>query len=325
MMDRKRPEWERKGYVTDRKKPEWERRGYITENEIGRGTFGQVICIRKSDTGERYACKYCEGASAILLLRREASFLQSIAHPLFAQYVDYQEQENSAFLIMEYIGGISLLEKLKKGPMEMEEAVRIGLALAEGLAYLQERQNPILYRDLKPEHIMLAPGGEVRLLDLGCACPVREAASSRAGTREYAAPEQLLMNSKELQKAKTAPGLYSDVYAWGKVMHYMLTGDNPVKPPFRKPSIQAYNRQFPLRLSYLLMQCTQENPRFRPPDMRRVVMQLYLLETKKTRGGLFRRLADTFLFCKEMFFLPTSCEYLYEKNVCLEPENNLIS
>ena len=138
----------------------------------------------------------------------------------------------------------------REGRLTREEMADIAGQLAEGLMLLHERPEPILYRDLKPEHVILCGDGRVRLLDLGCACRLSEAWKSKAGSPGYAAPEQLGERGHR-------QGVYSDVYSFGKVLAAMQreTGAD-----------RDWER--------LIAQCTAEKTEERIPGMRFILQEL---------------------------------------------------
>lgn len=234
--------------------------GYVGAVPVGRGAFGSVYRVKRD--GRLYACKLAEGVEAGRLLRREASLQRSLAHPLFAHFEDLLEGQACTLLIMEYVRGrdlSSILESHQPAGRRLSErqALRIAIQLAEGLQYLHTLPNPVLYRDLKPENVRITSAGRVKLLDLGCACELSEAQLSRAGTEGYAPPEQMKGGQ---------PGFYSDVYALGKLLHYMLTGDNPCAPP-RKGDSRPNCRKPGPDVERLIGRCVEENPRDRMQDM----------------------------------------------------------
>lgn len=190
--------------------------GYVSPIPIGRGAFGSVYKVRDEKKRCNIACKTAEGVTARKLLRREAKLQEMLEHPLFASYVGCAEGECETVLFMEYVKGRNLGDVLRKGPLSQRKAVLIARQLAEGLSYLHNMPEPVIYRDLKPDNIQLDLKGKVKLLDLGCACALSDAGKSRAGSRGYAAPEQLDLSG--------VCGFYSDVYALGKVMQKMLDG-----------------------------------------------------------------------------------------------------
>lgn len=242
--------------------------GYGVEKWIGGGAFGQVYCVRDTGKKRTLACKVAYGFHAQSMLRQEAMLQSSIEHPLFARYADYLEGRDCSILLMEYVGGERLDRQLEKGAFSQRKAVAVAMQLAEGIDYLHRMEEPVLYRDLKPEHICLTKEGRVRLLDLGCACEISGAKCSKAGSPGYASAEQM----GEGQGMN--PGFYSDVYALGKLLHYMLTGDKPCKPPYQKPPIRTYNQRFSPLLEQVVMECTEDKPQLRIPDMRCLMQRL---------------------------------------------------
>lgn len=222
--------------------------GYKTRSVLGRGAFGHVYLVQTLRGRKIYACKVAEGAEERALLRREAKLQQRISHPLFARYVDHVEGADCTLLFMEYVKGEDMSELLQKRSFSQQQALNVAVQLAEGLQYLHEQPEPVLYRDLKPENIKIDAKGRVKLLDLGCACRLSETGESKAGSRGYAAPEQLGERGSE------QAGIYSDVYAFGKLLARMLAGQEI------SPDIKG-----------LIERCTQENPRRRPQSMRELL------------------------------------------------------
>ncbi|MCM1325940.1 MAG: serine/threonine protein kinase [Bacteroidales bacterium] len=273
-----------------------EKRGYQNPLFIGRGTYAAVYRVKHAVSGMFYACKI---SSAEGLWKREQEILKQLRHSLFPAYKGSWQENGRYFLIMEYVPGQTLARLLqRRGCLTQRQAVKLGVSLAEGLVYLEELPDTILFRDLKAENVRIREDGRVKLLDLACACPAKVSGRTFAGTKGYAAPEQLMLSGEI--------GVYSDVYAFGKLLHYMLTGDNPCLPPMQKPKIRAYNKNLSVRLEKLVEQCIQREPKERLPDMRCVLHRLYdAASERQNAGGVFD------------FFVQRAQgeEFLYEKNV----------
>lgn len=231
---------------------------------VGKGMFASVYRGWDEKNNRYVACKVSTGQD---ILRRESGYLQKLEHPLFADYYDYAQRGELSILVTEYIWGRTLETLLlHRGRLSVKESVRIGGELAQGLRWLHEMREPVIYRDLKPANIMIREDGSVKLIDLGCAGPLNDRAI--AGSRGYAAPEQLLGN--------IASGPYSDVYGLGKVMLDMNSYED-----------DRYMRR-------LLDKCVRVRIEERVPDMRAF---LYELNQKHRRK---RGKQNEYLFEKNM-------------------------
>lgn len=245
-------------------------KGYRMERSLGSGAFSQVVLVRplSKEAGERpLACKISDRTELAL---REAKLLQCADHPLFPKFRGMWRQGETVYLLTEYVCGDSLEEFLRRrGGFSQTQTARVGLALAEGLKFLHQMPDPILYRDLKPANIMIRQDGRVKLLDMGCACKRSDQTATLAGTVGYAAPEQL-----------TAGGRLTfscDVYSLGRTMEAMA-GKNCRR-----------------ELRRVILACTRERPQDRIPDMQALTAALIPLcgggeaENGRTRRAAFLR------------------------------------
>jgi Tol biopolymer transport system component len=163
---------------------------------------------------------------------REARAVSSLNHPHICTLHDIGEQDGTDFLVMEYIEGETLADRLKKGALPLDQALRYGIEIADALD--KAHQQGVVHRDLKPGNIMLTKSG-AKLLDFGLAKlrasePGHEASvlsalpteekpltkeGSILGTFQYMAPEQL--------EGKDADAR-TDIFAFGSVLYEMVTG-----------------------------------------------------------------------------------------------------
>lgn len=269
------------------------RKGYRVRFLTGKGATAVVYCVTEENTGRDYACKISDRMEWIA---QEADLLKKLRHPLFPAWKDYWEDGNLGCLVMEFMNGSSLEEHLtRRGSFSQRETVRTALELADGLGYLHERKQPVIYRDLKPANIMIQPDGRIRVMDLGAAAIKK---GWRAGTPGYAAPELL---------GEGRPQPASDVYTLGMVMHHMLTGHNPCLCPEEILPVRSYCPEISLGLEDIVWRCTREMPEERIPGMRELIREL----------GLYHNRTGFQIACQELKWLTgrKRKQVIYEKNV----------
>jgi serine/threonine protein kinase len=153
---------------------------------------------------------------------REAKTLARLTHPNIVGIIDYGEFDSAPFLVMEFLPGGTLKERLGK-PMPWQEAVRILLLVAQALAY--SHHHNIIHRDIKPSNILLTENGQPMLSDFGIAkiLDLEDGKTLTApgvgiGTPEYMSPEQ---GMGKLVNAST------DIYSLGIVLYELVTGRKP--------------------------------------------------------------------------------------------------
>jgi len=228
---------------------------------MGSGSFGNVYRVKKD--GKYFALKEMSDKSA---RDREERFLKLADHPLFPKFEESFDEDGKYFILEEYIWGTTLDEAIRlRNGFGQPEAMKFAISVADGIAFLQQSDGNILFRDLKAENLILQPDGEVRLVDLGTACFLEEADSSKAGTAGESAPEQIDNKSKQ--------GMYSDVYAFGTLFYRMLTGQ---KAPLggKYVSIRKADPSFSASLELLIRECTMAEGHERIPDMYTVLCRL---------------------------------------------------
>src|SRR5258707_2133581 len=199
---------------------------YRLTGQLGAGAFGTVL--RAEDpllSNKLVAIKRVDSQSDI---STEMAFLAQLDHPNIPPVQDYFTEHNCAYLVMKYIAGETLADKMGAGQfLPLDEVVRIGLALCDVLSYLHNQHPPIIFRDLKPENVILTTSGHLYLIDFGIARthkPGQAKDTSALGSDGYAPPEQY-------DRTQTDPR--SDIYALGALLYYLATGDDPSGHLFR--------------------------------------------------------------------------------------------
>ena len=236
-------------------------REYDDKKLIGTGSFGNVYKVRKGDLF--YALKEMNDKG---MRDREEKYLKLADHPLFPKFEESYDEDGKYYILEEYIWGTPLDEAIRlRNGFGQPEAMKFAVSVADGLAYLQQSDGNILFRDLKAENLILQPDGEIRLVDLGTACFLEEADKSRAGTAGDSAPEQIDNKSKQ--------GMYSDVYAFGTLFYHMLTGR---KAPSGEEyvSLRSTDPSFSASLEILIRERTLKEAEERIPDMYTVLTRL---------------------------------------------------
>lgn len=222
-------------------------------------------------------------------IRREAAFLRDLRHPMLPVVYELFYEE-AWYLAMEYIEGESLQRYIEsRGGVEEAQACRWADALLDVLCYLHARKPPVIYRDLKPANIIVCRDGTLKLVDFGGAA-LKDYGESRKGrlaaTAGYAAPEQW---QKKGQTARADER--SDLYAFGKILYYMVTEADPGKPPYTALSIAHYNPLLSAGLEQIIRRCIEEGPEARyqvAEEVKRDLQRRELRKRKRFAGGFLR-------------------------------------
>jgi hypothetical protein len=190
-------------------------------------------------------------------LAREAGLLSSLKNPHLPELLAAFSEGDNHFLVMPYLVGKTIKDRVEsEGPLPELDVMRWARTLATVLAYLHSQDPPIIHRDLKPSNILVLPDNRLILLDLGVARPLsRGTVGTAIGTPGYAPPEQYQGLADE----------WSDLYALGATMHYMLTGyDADQRKPFRHPPVHTLRPDINPAVNDLVMALLEIAPADRP-------------------------------------------------------------
>ncbi len=214
---------------------------YEIQSPLGAGGMGEVWKARDTRLERTVAIKVLPPALASspdlrARLEREAKAISGLHHPHICTLYDIGSQDGIDFLVMEHLEGETLAERLTRGPLSLEQALKTGIEIAGALD--QAHRAGIVHRDLKPGNIMLTKAG-AKLMDFGLAKPVAPGAASSAGgppvtadtptvslapltgkgtivgTFQYMAPEQLEGRDADAR---------SDIFAFGATLYEMIAG-----------------------------------------------------------------------------------------------------
>lgn len=247
---------------------------YVIVGRLGQGGMGAVY--RATDRhlgGVSWAIKEMSQAAipsplerqqAREAFRREAEMLAALAQPNLPRVIDHFEQDGKAYLVMEFVPGETLLSLLQRegAPQPLPRVFEWARQLCDALEYLHAQNPPIIFRDLKPDNIIITPQGQIKLIDFGIARlfkPGQARDTQAFGTVGYSAPEQYGRGQTDAR---------SDVYALGVLLHQLLTGHDPVTTPFHPPPAGQANPRLPRQVATAIDAATASEPSMRFPSVR---------------------------------------------------------
>src|SRR5947207_3003487 len=250
---------------------------YRLVEKIGEGGMGVVWKAHDEHLDREVAVKVlAPGALADSQIRqrfrREAHVLSRLSHPGVATVFDFDAQDGVDFLVMEFVPGGTLEERLRSGPLELAEVCRLGAAIGDALE--DAHRQGFLHRDLKPGNVVLTAAGRPKILDFGLARLLHGAQTAAGltqsgmilGTLPYMAPEQLLGEADDKR---------TDVYALGALLYEMTTGRRPfVKERAEALMFEILNSapapirrvrpELPPELERLIASCMSKDAALRP-------------------------------------------------------------
>jgi tRNA A-37 threonylcarbamoyl transferase component Bud32 len=248
---------------------------YALLERIGKGGMGVVYKARHEKLDRIVAIKMIQSGELadeeeIRRFKTEAQAAARFDHPNIVGVLDFGEDRGRQFLVMNYIAGHTLAERITDGPLAPREAAQIVCKLAQAVEYAHQRN--VLHRDIKPANVLVDERGEPRLADFGlCKCTDSGHGQTTTGrilgTPGYMPPEQALGDPQHI-------GRHSDIYSLGALLYALLTG----RPPFRaqKSAAALYeachqpaqppsklNRTAAGPLDTICLKCLEKDPRQR--------------------------------------------------------------
>ena len=253
---------------------------------LGAGGMGEVCRAHDHKLGRDVALKvlpevFSQDSERLARLEREARMLASLNHPHIGAIHTLEESDGVRFLVLELVPGETLAERLKAGPLEVAEALRVCAQIAEALEAAHERG--VIHRDLKPANVKVTPEGQVKVLDFGLAKAQPAGADlSKAGTVSAAGTETgVILGTVGYMSPDQARGRAvdkrADIWAFGCVLYELLTGqrafagatasDTIAAILEREPDWQALPQTTPASIQALLRRCLRKDSKRRHHDM----------------------------------------------------------
>ncbi|TVQ33074.1 MAG: hypothetical protein EA376_03195 [Phycisphaeraceae bacterium] len=270
---------------------------YTIDRELGRGGMGVVYLGHDSRLDRAVAIKALPEHLAmdpdrLARFEREARTLASLNHPNVAGIHGVEEQGGQKFLVLEYVEGETLAERLDRGALPMDEAIDIAIQIAQGLEAAHDKG--VIHRDLKPGNIMLTREGAAKVLDFGLARTADGTPSSTGLSGETNAPT---LTSPAYAHSPTIPGAImgtagymspeqargrpvdkrSDIFSFGCVLYEMLVGGRPFSGDtvadvlgatlHKQLDLTILPPQTPAGVRRLLQRCLEKDKRNRLHDI----------------------------------------------------------
>jgi eukaryotic-like serine/threonine-protein kinase len=289
---------------------------YEIQSYLGAGGMGEVYHARDTRLERSVAIKILrahvsEDSEAKQRFDREARAISSLSHPNICSLYDIGAQDNVSYIVMEYLRGETLADRLEKGPLQLPQLLKCAVDICDGLA--TAHRSGVIHRDLKPGNIMLTKSG-AKLMDFGLAksmavvTPGSQGATTIAstpisgapltaqgtvvGTFRYMSPEQIEGHEADVR---------SDIFSLGCVLYEMATG----KPAFegkspasimaaiieRDPApITAFGPQLPPALDRVVKSCLAKDPDDRFQTVHDIKLQLkWIAEAESSSSAPARR------------------------------------
>jgi serine/threonine-protein kinase len=275
---------------------------YQVVSLLGVGGMGEVYQARDTKLGRDVAVKVLppgliHDADRLARFQREARMLAALNHPNIATIHGLEQSDGVHYLVMELVPGQTLAERISKGALPVEEALKVAGQVAEALEAAHEKG--VIHRDLKPANVKVTPEGRVKVLDFGLAkafasdtevdlsqAPTLSEEGRILGTPAYMSPEQA--RGKAVDKR-------TDIWAFGCVLCELLTG----KRAFRgetiqdtiaavlelEPDLQGLPPLSPAKIRELLRRCLQKDPQRRLRDIGDARIEIEELLAAPATGG----------------------------------------
>lgn len=287
--------------------------------ELGKGGMSTVYLSRDKNLGSYWAIKQVNKKNCVDIeaFKREVELLSSLNHSDVPRIVDKIENDEDFFVVMDFIGGVSLGKKvLSQGPQKEDQVINWAKMLCDVLYYLHTvKNNPIIYRDMKPDNIMLTELGRVKLIDFGIAKECikgQKQSGTKVGTKGYAAPEQYKGEALDER---------TDIYSLGVTLYYLVTAKAPGDPPYAVQPIRSINPKLSEGLEYIINKCTQQNPDNRYENC----MELkYDLENIDTLNSEYRKTMRNklIIFSSSLICFLLSIVLVFFSHKGIQKENN---
>jgi TolB-like protein/Tfp pilus assembly protein PilF/predicted Ser/Thr protein kinase len=256
---------------------------YKILEKLGEGGMGEVYKAQDTKLDRFVALKFLPrfispNEEERKRFENEAQAAASLNHPNIATIYAIEDSEDKIFIVMEYIDGTELKDKIKSGSIPIEETIHLAIQIAEGLEAAHKKG--IVHRDIKSSNIIITNDGKVKIMDFGLA-KIKGGTNvtkigTTVGTAAYMSPEQAKGDEVDYR---------SDIWSFGVVLYEMLTGQMPFKGEYDQALIYSIinespnpinvrQRGIPSELSEIIDRLLQKNPNRRYSIIKKVLDDL---------------------------------------------------
>ena len=320
---------------------------YTILEKLGEGGMGVVYKARDTRLDRVVALKFLplslvSSAGDVQRFEQEARAISSLNDSHIATIHDIDEADGQRFLVLEYLPGGTLKDKLRElqsagHELPVSDVIAYGVQIAEGLAHAHRRG--IVHRDVKTDNVMLTEGGEVKITDFGLAKlkggPLLTQKGSTIGTAAYMSPEQI--RGEEIDRR-------SDLFSFGVVMYELATGVLPYRGEHEAAlAYSIANEQavdprklrpaLPDSLTQLILRCLEKDPAKRFQTAEEITAELRRMRgdsmpppapaPRKVPRWAFIAAAAAVVVAALLLFIPSSSTRVDRKSIAVLPFTNL--
>ncbi|MEE8583748.1 MAG: protein kinase [Acidobacteriota bacterium] len=256
---------------------------YRILRRLGRGGMGEVFLayderLKRSVAIKRIRQGQRAGLRQRLRFRREAQLAARLNHPAVVRVYDILEGQSGDFLVMEYVPGVTLAQKLQSGPLSPARVVPLALQIVAGLE--EAHAKGLVHRDLKAENVIVAPDGQAKILDFGLA----KLADAEGADPDLTLEGELLGTPRAMSPEQAGGGPVdhrSDLFSLGVLLYEMASGCSPFQGEslsetlrniltFDPPPVSSLSGQAWPELDRLIAALLAKDPKQRPQSARDV-------------------------------------------------------
>ena len=255
---------------------------YKIMEKLGQGGMGVVYLAQDTKLDRKVAIKFLPHSIAVTpeekeRFKIEARASAALSHPNIATIYAIEECDGQTFIVMEYIDGQELKEKIKSGPISLTDIMSIAYQIAEGLE--ASHKAGVIHRDIKSQNIMLTKDGKVKIMDFGLAkikggTQVTKVGAT-VGTVSYMAPEQMQGGNVDGR---------ADIFSFGVILFELLTGTMPFRGEHEAAIMYSIQNEEPLSIQDLRPDV--------PKSLIKIILRMLEKDPKKRYKGATEFISD---------------------------------